>query len=131
MEHVAGDQLGWEEAPEEHFTGRAWFGPMAPPMTAEALNVLGVMFEPGARTAWHKHVEGQVLYVVHGVGHVANEAGERVTITAGDTVVIPPGEVHWHGACTDSHMMHLSLTTGGPTEWIGRKVDDADYAGTD
>ena len=26
-------------------------------------------------------------------------------------------------------MMHLSLTTGGPTEWTGDKVADSDYLG--
>jgi len=127
MEHVTSDGLAWEPAPSEHFTGRAWFGPMSPPMTPDALNVLGVMFEPGARTAWHRHVDGQVLYVVNGAGLVGNDAGELVSIVTGDTVVIPPGETHWHGAAPGSHMMHLSLTTGGPTEWLGRLVEDADY----
>lgn len=129
MELLSGRELSWEEAPAENFSGRAWFGFMAPPITPEALNMLGVMFEPGARTAWHRHVAGQVLYVVHGSGVVANEAGERVDVTAGDTVVTPAGEIHWHGATAESHMMHLSLTTGGPTEWIGRLVDEADYRG--
>jgi quercetin dioxygenase-like cupin family protein len=129
MEHVPSRSIDWRPAPDEWFTGEVWFGPLAPPATDEALNTLGVMFAPGARTAWHRHVEGQVLYIAHGSGIVANDAGDRVEVDAGDTVVIPAGEVHWHGASATSHMMHLSLTTGGPTEWTGRKVDDADYAG--
>lgn len=127
MEHLtSGDQV-WESAPDEDFTGRVWFGAMAPPIHPEALNVLGVWFEPGARTSWHRHVEGQVLHVVSGAGIVANEAGERVHVTAGDTVVTPAGEVHWHGAERHSHMVHLSITTGGPTEWLDRHVIDAEY----
>jgi quercetin dioxygenase-like cupin family protein len=129
VEHVANDGIVWEPAPEEWFTGQVWFGPLAPPATAEALNTLGVMFAPGARTAWHRHVEGQVLYIAHGSGIVANDAGERVEVGSGDAVVIPAGEVHWHGATATSHMMHLSLTTGGPTEWLDRKVSDAEYRG--
>lgn len=128
MEHVSSASMHWEPAPYEFFTGRVYFGPMAPPATEEALNVLGVMFTPGSRTAWHRHIEGQVLYVAHGAGIVANEAGERVHVSAGDTVVIPAGEIHWHGAEPYSHMMHLSLTTGGPTEWLDRKVSDDEYA---
>lgn len=127
MEHVISSQIAWEPAPEENFTGEVWFGPLAPPAHEAALNALAVMFSPGARTAWHRHVEGQVLYVAHGSGIVANRTGDRVHVTAGDTVVIPSGEVHWHGASPHSHMMHLSLTTGGPTEWVGGKVSDEDY----
>ncbi len=68
-----------------------------------------------------------MLYVAYGAGIVANRDGDRVQVAAGDTVVIPAGEVHWHGATPHDHMMHLSLTTGGPTEWIGRKVTDEEY----
>jgi quercetin dioxygenase-like cupin family protein len=127
MEHVASSDVAWEEAPEQYFSGRVWFGLLAPPIHDAALNTLAVMFSPGARTAWHRHIEGQVLYIAHGNGIVANDAGERVNVAAGDTVVIPPGEVHWHGASPAAHMMHLSLTTGGPTEWLERKVSDKDY----
>lgn len=129
MEHVAGTNIEWAEAPDDLFSGAVWFGPLAPPATDESLNTLGVMFSPGARTAWHRHIEGQVLYIAHGAGIVANDAGDRVEVGAGDAVVIPPGEIHWHGAVETSHMMHLSITTGGPTEWLGRKVTDEEYAG--
>lgn len=130
MEHIPSDRIPWEPAPGEHFTGSAWFGPLSPPATPESLNVLGVMFAPGARTAWHRHIEGQVLYVAYGAGVVSNDQGGRVEVTAGDTVVIPAGELHWHGATPDTFMMHLSLTTGGPTEWVGGKVSDTDYRAT-
>ena len=129
MDHLASSDIAWQPAPETDFTGSVWFGPLAPPAHDAALNTLAVLFSPGARTAWHRHVEGQVLYVAHGNGVVANEAGDRVEVAAGDTVVIPAGEVHWHGAAPHAHLMHLSLTTGGPTEWMGRKVSEEDYAG--
>lgn len=128
MEHIESGGIQWELAPAEDFTGEVYFGPLAPAATDEALNTLGVMFAPGARTAWHRHIAGQVLYIAHGAGIVANETGSRVTVSAGDTVVIPAGEIHWHGATPGSHMMHLSLTTEGPTEWLGRKVTDEEYS---
>jgi len=128
MDHVSGASMSWEPAPQAWFTGDVWFGALAPPVSPESLNVLGVTFAPGARTAWHRHIEGQVLYFVHGAGLVVNEAGDRVHAAAGDSVVIVPGEVHWHGAEPHSHAMHLSMTTGGATEWLGRKVTDEEYA---
>ena len=126
MEHRTAREQQWQPAPEEHFTGRTWFGPMVPPDLA--LNVLEVLFEPGARTDWHTHPDGQALYVVSGSGRVQTQDGEAVRIGPGDVVYSPPGEVHWHGAGTDGPMVHFSLTGASPTEWVGRKVTDEEYA---
>ena len=128
MEHEAAASLAWAPAGEENFTGEVWIGPMSAPPDPSGLLVLGVQFAPGSRTDWHRHPGGQVLYGVAGAGRVTNSAGESVSIAPGDVVTIPPGEVHWHGAEADAPMCHLSLTTGGLTEWVGRKVDDAEYS---
>lgn len=127
MEHIPVGEIAWGRAPGENFTGRVWFGQLAADDDPEGLFALGVHFEPGARTDWHHHPGGQVLYVAAGSGFVVNTEGDIAAIGAGDVVTIPSGETHWHGASPSSHMMHLSLTTGGPTEWIGRKVIDVDY----
>ncbi len=127
MDHRPAEQLAWEAAPPEWFTGQVWFGPMAPPAEADDLNVLGVLFAPGARTDWHTHPGGQVLHVVSGAGRVQTEAGETIAVGPGDTVVTPPGELHWHGAAPGSYLMHLSITHRGATQWVGRKVSDDDY----
>ena len=126
MQYRNSEDVDWEPAPEEFFTGRAWFGPMGIPDDESDLNVLGVNFEPGARTDWHSHPTGQVIYCVSGLGLVANEDGGRTTLTPGDTVQTPPGEVHWHGAVADAPMLHLSITSA-PTEWTGRPVTDEEY----
>ncbi len=126
MEHQPAKSLRWESAPDDHFTGRAWFGSLSQ-REDRPLDALGVMFDPGARTDWHTHPEGQVLYVVSGAGRVQTIDGETIEIGPGDVVHSPPGEEHWHGAAPRSYMMHLSLTTGGATEWQPRKVSDEDY----
>ena len=88
-------------APAQNFTGTVWQNPInRPPEPARAVSVW-VTFEPGARTNCHTHPLGQTLHVTQGTGSFRTEGGERVTIRAGDTVWIPPGEKHWHGA-TDS-----------------------------
>ncbi len=127
MEHRPAEGLDWQPAGEEHFTGRVWFGPMVAPAAPPDLNVLGVMFEPAARTDWHTHPGGQALHVVSGAGRVQTEAGETVVMGPGDVVYAPPGEVHWHGAGPNSFMVHLSITDVGPTEWLDRKVTDEEY----
>jgi len=128
MNHAPIDGVTWSQAPEENFTGRVWFGPMAGDYSSgNGVIVLGVQFAPGARTDWHWHPGGQVLHVVSGAGFVANRSGERVAMAAGDTVTIPRDEVHWHGAAPDSPMLHLSITSGGATQWEPEKVTDGDY----
>jgi quercetin dioxygenase-like cupin family protein len=127
MEHRPVGDVAWEPAPQQRFTGRVWFGALSHADHPMALHALGVLFEPSARTDWHSHPDGQVLYVVSGAGRVATADGETAEVGAGDTVYAPPGELHWHGAAPGSYMMHLSLTTGGATEWTPDKVGDDQY----
>ncbi len=126
MDHIAAEHIQWADAGDEHFTGRVRFGPLSK-APDPGLNALGVLFEPGARTDWHTHPEGQVLYIASGAGKVQTDDGETVRVSAGDVVYSPAGETHWHGATENSYLMHLSLTTGGPTEWLPRKVSDEEY----
>jgi quercetin dioxygenase-like cupin family protein len=126
VEHKPAEDINWVNAGSEHFTGTVLFGPLSA-APDRSLNALGVLFEPGARTDWHSHPEGQVLYVVSGAGKVQKDDGETVRISTGDVVYSPPGEKHWHGATKTGYLMHLSLTTGGATEWLPDKVSDEDY----
>lgn len=126
MEHTPAEGISWVAAGDEHFTGTVFFGPLSA-APDRSLYALGVLFEPGARTDWHTHPDGQVLYITSGAGKVQTDDGETVRVSAGDVVFSPAGEKHWHGATETSHMMHLSLTTGGATEWLTQKVSDEDY----
>jgi len=78
---------------------------------------LVVTFEPGARTHWHAHAEGQLIYGLTGSGHVGVRDGTMVTIGPGDLVHAPPGEEHWHGASAEESLTHLALSFG-ETQWL-------------
>lgn len=68
-----------------------------------------VHFGAGARTRPHHHTSDQLLIVTSGIGKIGDEDGEHVVAT-GDSVVIPAGHVHWHGAGdTGSPMTHLTV----------------------
>ena len=71
-------------------------------------NMIG--FAAGARNKFHAHSTDQILFVTKGTGIIATEA-EEVVIEEGDTILIPAGEKHWHGATADSDFAHISLTT--------------------
>lgn len=88
-----------------------------------------VTFEPGARTAWHTHPLGQTLIVVAGAGLVQHWNGPIQEIRAGDTVWIPPGIKHWHGAAARTGMSHIAIAEaldGKVVDWQ-EKVSDAQY----
>ena len=88
-----------------------------------------VTFEPGARTAWHKHPLGQTLIVTSGCGWVQSEGSPKVEIRPGDVVWCPPGERHWHGATPTTAMTHIAIVEqldGKSVEWM-EKVSDEQY----
>lgn len=76
-----------------------------------------ITFQSGARTHWHRHTGGQLLYVVAGEGRISVRNGEEMRLRPGDLVYAPPNEEHWHGALSDGEMTHLALSFG-TTEWL-------------
>lgn len=82
----------------------------------EQPDVLAVYFENGARTRPHIHITNQILYVVSGRCVVVTRK-DRKEIGAGEIVMVPAGEWHWHGAAAGQDMCHLSIRTPGPTDW--------------
>jgi len=122
------------KGPAEWFTGEVWFDQIVPYAGPQQGRCNSVHFSPGARTAWHRHINGQLLHVTEGVGLTQVRGGEVVVIRAGDTVWCPPGIWHWHGGAADQFMTHLAIWDGiregqdGPeTEW-GEHVTDAEYS---
>jgi len=117
------------EGPAEWFTGRVTitglFQREAPSRVGGAI----VHFEPGARTAWHKHPLGQTLIVTEGVGWTQIEGGPKLEFHAGDIMWCPPDHKHWHGATPHEAMTHIAIQesqNGSPVTWM-EHVTDAQY----
>ncbi len=100
----------------DHFEGAASRRDLGTVDTADG-GALLVRFPAGARTHWHSHPNGQVLYVTEGRGRVGTRDGTVEKLGIGDLVVAPPDEEHWHGAATDSEVVHLALSFG-ETQWF-------------
>jgi quercetin dioxygenase-like cupin family protein len=114
----------------EWFTGDVYIDPVAAPSHGSRLSVSNVHFTPGARTAWHRHPNGQNLYVTEGVGRVGRRDGDVEVIQPGDRVFFEPGEDHWHGASPTRFMTHLSIVEvdeGGNSATWGDHVTDNEY----
>lgn len=116
-------------AAADHFTGTARVDtPFSAPAPARLRGAF-VTFEPGARTAWHRHPMGQTLIITAGCGWVQGEGEDIQVVRPGDVVCIAPGELHWHGASSTTAMTHIAITEqvdGKSVDWMDR-VTDAQY----
>jgi 4-carboxymuconolactone decarboxylase len=89
-----------------------------------------VTFQPGARSNWHTHPLGQLLFVTKGRDLIQQDGGSIRTIRAGGAIWTAPGVRHWHGAAPDSAMTHVGVSEtvdGEPVVWA-EPVSDQQYS---
>jgi quercetin dioxygenase-like cupin family protein len=118
-----------QKGPRDYFTGNVRMDPLFEAPEPARVRGASVTFEPGARTAWHRHPLGQTLIVTSGVGWVQIEGEEKQEIHPGDVVWTPPDKRHWHGATFKNAMTHIAVQEaldGEVVEWM-EKVSDAEY----
>jgi quercetin dioxygenase-like cupin family protein/alkylhydroperoxidase/carboxymuconolactone decarboxylase family protein YurZ len=118
------------DAYAKYFIGRSYLHKL----TLEQVPAFGVTFEPGCRNNWHIHHAktggGQILIVTAGEGYYQEWGKPARRIRKGDTVNIPAGVKHWHGAAPDCWFQHIALEVPGTeqsNEWL-EAVDDKAYA---
>ncbi len=115
----------------EWFTGAVYVDTLATPADPSRLTASSVHFTPGARTAWHRHPNGQTIFVTEGVGLAQRRGGPVEVIRPGDRVFFEPGEDHWHGAAPTRFMTHIAMldvdAKGISATWADH-VSDAEYA---
>ncbi|HXH22738.1 MAG TPA: cupin domain-containing protein [Dehalococcoidia bacterium] len=114
MHVIRGSSVQLQRARREIFTGEVETHTYVDETLGEHLRLSLVRFKAGARTKWHRHAFEQALLITEGRGVVATDAAEHV-VEAGDVVVVPAGERHWHGGTESTAMAHISITTPGET----------------
>ena len=119
-----------KKANQDWFHGMVWQELIMDCPNPARVKILKVSFEPGSRTAWHTHPLGQTLHVIEGAGLIAYRGSKPVRIKLGDTVWIPPGKEHWHGASIDSRLVHFAIQealSGSTANWL-EQVTETDYS---
>ena len=118
------------DAYARYFIGQSYVAPIV----TDGVPVVNVTFEPSCRNNWHIHQAtkggGQTLVCVGGRGYYQVWGKEPVELRPGDSVYIPAGVKHWHGAAPDSWFSHLAIEIPGENtsnEWL-EPVNDNEYS---
>ena len=130
IEQLDGDAIfpDGQNAPKEYFTGTAWVNILVSADETKTFSTCNVVFEPGARTAWHTHPAGQILLVLDGAGWYQEKGKTARRLSKGSVVVFPSDTIHWHGAGQDSSLTHIAITHSrdGGVIWL-EKVTQEEY----
>lgn len=119
------------DAYAQYFVGKSYLKPLTDPK--ETVFMANVTFEPGCWNNWHIHCAeqggGQILLCTGGRGWYQEQGKDARELFPGDTVTIPAGVKHWHGAAKDSWFSHVAVECPGKgttTEWC-EPVGAEDY----
>src|SRR5262249_47210109 len=77
-------------------------------------------FEAGARTAWHSHPNGQLLFVQEGRLRMQKRGQAIKEMSSGESDFTPPNVEHWHGAAATTPLTHVAVGFGADTTWLDK-----------
>ena len=111
-------------APDDpRFTGKSTA------LESKDLGVSRRRFEAGARSAWHTHDRGQLLFVEEGRARLQKRGEAMRELDQSESDYTRPNVAHWHGATPHEHLVQIAVGFGGETRWM-EKVTDAEYQGS-
>jgi len=109
-------------ADDPRFTGKSDV------MESKDLSLSRRRFDPGARSAWHSHDKGQLIYVEEGRARTQKKGQPIRELGLGDSDYTGPNVVHWHGATPGDRLVQVAISFGGEIKWL-QKTTDAEYNG--
>jgi len=105
-----------------NFTGRSFR------MEPKGMAVARRGFEAAARSNWHAHDAAQLLLVEGGRMRVQVEGQPMKELALHESVYLPAGVAHWHGAVPGQAATQVSIQFEPGNKWM-EKVTDTQYAG--
>ncbi|MDQ1007828.1 hypothetical protein QFZ82_002313 [Streptomyces sp. V4I23] len=129
MEHVT--ETPTMQAPAERFTGDVYLNMIEPPSEPSRLVAALVRFTPGARTNWHSHVLGQVLYITDAsawsapaaaMSYASAPARPSSAPSARNTGTAPPTPTSWR----TSPSWSVTATATAPPGWSPSPTSNAE-----
>src|SRR5687767_12603311 len=109
-----------QPAPSPNFNG------VVTAMDAKDVTAGRRKFEAGARTAWHSHDRGQLIYAESGRMRTGRRGEAVKDYPPGGSEYTPPNVEHWHGATPSEALVQVNIQFGGTTNWL-KPTTDAEY----
>jgi quercetin dioxygenase-like cupin family protein len=109
---------GHAQQDDPRFTGKS------DTMEAKDLGIGRRSFEPGARSAWHSHDKGQLIFVEQGRARTQKKGQPMKELALGDSDYTGPNVVHWHGATPGDRLVQVAVSFGGEIKWLQKTTDD-------
>ena len=117
---AGGLAIAAQEPSDANFTGKVT------PMDAKDISGGRREFAPAARTAWHSHDRGQLIYAEKGRMRTGRRNEGFKEYPQGGSEYTPPNVEHWHGATPAEPLVQVNIQFGGTTKWL-QKTTDAEY----
>ena len=112
---VKPERGNWTKGAAERFHGNVWVEYFITDTISDFLSSR-VLFEPNARSNWHRHSGKQIIFAIDGEGFY-KEKGKPITmLKKGDVVIILPGTIHSHGSTSKSFMQGVMMNDVGKKE---------------
>jgi len=109
---------GHAQQDDPRFTGKS------DTMEAKDLGIGRRSFEPGARSAWHSHDKGQLIFVEQGRARTQKKGQPMKELALGESDYTGPNVVHWHGATPADRLVQVAVSFGGEIKWLQKTTDD-------
>src|SRR5438046_437984 len=110
--------LGWSGRAQQPTANPPLFSGTSTPMDGKGLSAARRRFEPGARTYWHSHTNGQLLLVEDGRMRLQKRGQPMRELGVGESDYTAANVVHWHGAGPDKPLVQINIGFGGDTKWL-------------
>lgn len=81
-------------------------------------------FAAGARTAWHSHDKGQLIYAESGRMRTGRRGQPIKEYETGGSEYTGPNIEHWHGATPGGPLVQVNIQFGGTTKWLTKTTDE-------
>src|SRR5215207_3848595 len=115
---LGGVSLYWLAEAQNAATDADRFTGMTRRLEAEGWRVSRRSFEASARSAWHRHSGGQLIFVESGRARVQDRGGKMLELSVGESHYTPQGIEHWHGSAPDGEFRQVALSRGDEAETV-------------
>jgi len=94
------------------------------PMDGKDLSAARRSFDAGARSYWHSHDNGQLLFVEKGTMRTAKRGEKMRELKPGESEYTAPNVVHWHGAGPKEPLVQINVGFSGGSKWYEAVTDE-------